>query len=170
MYYNSTTREWLVFDPSKNEYVPYVAPTVAADATSTAGQAAIEQTNAAVEAVKVAANNKPVKRSNAVIGAKAKLNPQNVAANVKAEEACTSGSMGHPLCVCVRLTGGEVIGRFAQAAAEREGAESSWGREASGQFCQSHSCSEEERQSHDRIAEERDRDGGATCQRRHSRR
>ena len=101
MYYNSTTREWLVFDPSKNEYVPYVAPTVAADQTSTAGQAAIEQTNAAVEAAKVAANNRPVKRTTAVIGAKPKLNPQSVAANVKAEQAWTLHTVGHTFRVSV---------------------------------------------------------------------
>lgn len=84
MYYNSASKEWLMYDPTKNEYVPYTAT----EQITTAGQAAIESTNAAVEAVKAAAS-KPVKRTVAVIGAKPQLNPDNIAANAKAEQVCS---------------------------------------------------------------------------------
>eukprot|EP00210_Caulerpa_lentillifera_P006473 g6185.t1 len=80
MYYNGVTGEWLVFDQGRNEYVPYVAPEI-----TTAGQSAIESTNYAMEAIKNA-EEKPKKRTGAIIGAKPQLKPESVALVLKAEQ------------------------------------------------------------------------------------
>lgn len=68
-----------MYDPNKNEYVPFPAN------EGNLEPSAAESTHAAIETAKATAA-KTGKRTSAVIGAKAKINPQNLAANAKLKQ------------------------------------------------------------------------------------